>query len=176
MTTHKPKPMRLAVRGRNNAWAELKPAPQSLAQLFTPRGETCPNAPFKLRFEERTYIGTGEHASRLIGGDPPPKTREYPQFRTMRPPPGHEGEIGEYLVKDLTLERFREEVFGQDHNTKEALQTACWITDLEFDTEASLSLVLHYCSLATPHYYEEGGARVPEDARLSVRMFFLALL
>ena len=93
----------------------------------------------------------------------------------MRPPPGHEGEIGEYLVKDLTLERFREEVFGQDHN-KEALQTACWITDLEFDTEASLSLVLHYCSLATPHYYEEGGARVPEDARLSVRMFFLALL
>jgi hypothetical protein len=171
MAAHKT--MRLAVRGRNNVWAELKPAPQSLAQLFTPRGETCPNAPFKLRFEERTYIGTGEHASRLIGDSDPlqKKTREYPQFRTMRPPPGHEGELGEYLIKDLTLERFREEVFD-----KEVPQTACWITDLEFDTETSLSLMLHYCSLSTPHYYEEGGARVPEDARLSVRMFFLALL
>ena len=164
--------LRLTVRGRSNAWAELKPAPQCLAQLFTPRGETCPNAPFKLRFEERTYLGTGEHASRLLG-DAAAKTREYPQFRTMRPPPGHEGELGEYLVKGLTLERFREELFSDQ---KEAAQTACWITDLEFDSETSLSFVLNYRALSTPHYYEEGGARVPEDARLSVRMFFLALI
>ena len=159
--------MRLAVRGRGT-WAELRPAPQSVAQLFSPHGSPCPNAPFKLRFEERTYLGSGEHASRLLGS----KTSAYPLFRTMRPPPGHEGELGEYLIRDLTLERFREEVFGGGHKE----QTAIWITDLEFDTETSLSLMLHYRSLSTPHFYDKDGTRVPEDARLSVRMFFLALL
>ena len=164
-------------------WVEFKPMAQNLAMLFTPHGEPCPNAPFKIRVDERTYVGTGEHSSRLIcapegraaleGAALEERGREYPQFRTMRPPPNQAGELGEYLVKGLTLAQFRDELFDVPHDPK----TACWITDLEFETESSLSFLLHYRSINQPHYYEaEPETRLPDDARMSVRMFFLAII
>jgi hypothetical protein len=180
--------LRIAVFNNNVIkWVDLKPSSNNsvimaLAQLFTPRGdEACPNAPFELCIEDgRTYIGSGEHASRIIimVCSSPSLLSEYPQFRTMHPPPNApQDDLGEYLVKDMTLARFRDELFV-GASTNDA-QTACWITDLEFfDTEqTSLSFLIHYVSLATPHYYDEliDVVELPRDARMTVRMFFLAI-
>ena len=167
--------LRLAVRTATTVkWVEFKPLAPNFAQLFSPHGEVCPNAPFELRLDGRTYLGTGEHASRLLVCAA--TERAYPLFRTMRPPSSTAQQqlIGEYLVKDMTLARFRDELFFST-KTKDT-QKACWITDLTFDTETSLSFQLHYCALDIAHYYEDAPTEaLPHDARMTVRLFFLAL-